>query len=97
MKSRREYDENDINSKPWRGWTGDSANRKGKGNPQTRNSKYVYVRSRATSRTRSVNLRDISKEMENQAAGGVRGKDDSLKKPRAQEFEPQTRSSKSSS
>jgi len=53
-RPRREYDENGTNSKPWRGRTSDAANRDGKGNPQTRNARYVQSqRDRADARRQS--------------------------------------------
>ena len=88
-RPRREYDENDANSKPWRGRTGDAANGECKGNPQTRNARYVRSqRDRADARRQSPG--HFGRNGEPSGWGRSRWQGRQSLDPRAHEFEPQT-------
>ena len=89
MRPRREYDENDTNSKPWRRRTGDAANRDSKGNPQTRNARFVRSqRDRADARRQSPG--HFGRNGEPSGWGRRRWQGRQSLDPRAQNFEPQT-------
>jgi len=89
MRPRREYDGNDTNSKLWRGRTGDTANRDGKDNPQTRNARYVRSkRNRADAKRQSPG--HFGRNGEPRGWGSSRWQGRQYLGPRAQDFEPQT-------
>jgi len=89
MRQRHEFDENDTNSKPWRGRTGDAANRDVKGNPHSRNARYVRSqRDRADVRRQSPG--NFGRNGEPSAWGRSRWQGRQSLDPRAQDFEPQT-------
>ena len=71
------------------GRTDDAANREGRGNPQTRNARYVRSqRDRTDSRRQSP--RRFGRNGESSGWGRSRWQDRQSLNPRAQDFEPQT-------
>jgi len=89
MRPRREFDENDTNLKPWRGRTGDAANRNSKGNPHTGNARYVWSQhDHADVRRQSPG--HFGRNGEPSGWGRSRWQGRQSLDPRAQDFEPQT-------
>jgi len=89
MGPRCEYDENDTNSKPWRGRTGDAANRDGKGSSQTRNARYIRSQHDRANATRQSPAH-FGRNGEPSGWWRSRWRGSHCLDPRAQDFEPQT-------
>ena len=88
-RPRREYDDRDANPKPWRGRIEEAANREGRGNPQTRNARYVRSQRDDTDSGRQ-SPRRFGRSGESSGWGRSRRQEQQSLNPRAQNFEPQT-------
>jgi len=87
-RPRCEYDDRDANPKPWQGRIEEAADREGRGNPQTRNTRYVWSQWDDTD-SEHQSPRHFGRSGESSGwERSIRQEQQSLN-PRAQIFEPQ--------